>query len=66
MFRAVRLVVDTGMHHKRWTREQARRELGAKFSLPRFHNVVLTGGDMPLKLLEQRVTAWIAEEKARG
>jgi uncharacterized protein (DUF885 family) len=23
MFRAVRLVVDSGMHHKRWTREQA-------------------------------------------
>jgi uncharacterized protein (DUF885 family) len=23
MFRAVRLVVDTGLHHKRWTREQA-------------------------------------------
>ena len=23
MFRAVRLVVDTGIHHKRWTREQA-------------------------------------------
>jgi uncharacterized protein (DUF885 family) len=23
-FRACRLVVDTGLHHKRWTREQAR------------------------------------------
>ena len=23
LFRAVRLVVDTGLHHKRWTREQA-------------------------------------------
>jgi uncharacterized protein (DUF885 family) len=109
-FRAVRLVVDTGMHSKRWTREQAiaymlehtgmpetdvvaeierylvnpgqalaykvgmnkilelrekaKAELGAKFVLSRFHDVVLTGGDMPLQLLEQRVSEWIVSEKA--
>ncbi len=112
MFRAVRLVVDTGLHHQRWTREkaidymtdktgmpstdvvaeierylvnpgqalaykvgmnrilelreQASRELGAKFDLRRYHNLILTSGNMPLTLLTQRVNAWIAEEKARG
>lgn len=111
MFRAVRLVVDTGMHHKRWTREQAidymrdrtgmpetdvvaeierylvmpgqalaykvgmnkilslreraKTGLGAKFDLRRFHNLVLTGGDMPLMMLDKRVDAWIAQEQAR-
>lgn len=112
MFRAVRLVVDTGMHSKRWTREQgieymlektgmpetdvvaeierylvnpgqalaykvgmnrilelrekAKAELGDKFVLSRFHDMMLTGGDMPLTLLDRRVTEWIAAEKARG
>ena len=108
MFRAVRLVVDTGLHSKRWTREQvammlektgipetdvvaeierylvnpgqalaykvgmnkilelrerAKTELGDKFVLSRFHDRVLTGGDMPLMLLEQRIVAWIASER---
>lgn len=112
MFRAVRLVVDTGMHAKRWTREQAidymlgktgmpetdvvaeierylvmpgqalaykvgmnrllelreraKAELGGKFELARFHDFILTGGDMPLTLLDARVAQWIADEKARG
>ena len=111
MFRSVRLVVDTGMHSKHWTREQAiaymrektgmpetdvvaeierylvmpgqalaykvgmntilrlreeaKTELGPKFDIRRFHDVVLTGGSMPMALLEQRVHQWVAEEKKR-
>jgi uncharacterized protein (DUF885 family) len=109
MLRAARLVVDTGIHTKGWTREQAikymrdtlgdseevsrsaverymvwpgqalgykigamkiaelrkRAEtaLGAKFSLPQFHEVVLRDGTMPLALLEAKVDRWI--EKTR-
>ena len=109
MLRAARLVVDTGIHTKGWTREQAiaymratlgdseevsrsaverymvwpgqalgykigamkiaelrkRAEtaLGEKFSLPKFHEVVLQDGTMPLALLEAKVDRWI--EKTR-
>lgn len=111
MFRAVRLVVDTGMHDKRWTREQAiaymlektgmpetdvvaeierylvmpgqalaykvgmnkilalrekaKAALGPKFKLSDFHDLVLTGGDLPLALLERRVDAWIGQQAAK-
>ena len=111
MFRAVRLVVDTGLHQKRWTREQAiaymlektgmpetdvtaeierylvmpgqalaykvgmnrilalrekaRTSLGPKYDQRAFHDLVLTGGDMPLALLERRVDAWIGERAAQ-
>jgi uncharacterized protein (DUF885 family) len=109
MLRAVRLVVDTGMHAKGWTREQsiqymretlgyteadarnaterymawpaqalgykigalkiqelrarAEKELGPKFSLPKFHEIVLGEGTLPLALLEKKVDRWIAENK---
>jgi uncharacterized protein (DUF885 family) len=109
MFRAVRLVVDTGMHDQRWTREQAiaymldktgmpdtdvvaeierylvmpgqalaykvgmnkilelraraQAALGPKFALRDFHDLVLTGGDLPLALLERRVDAWIEQKR---
>jgi uncharacterized protein (DUF885 family) len=109
MLRAARLVVDTGLHTKGWTREQAiaymratlgdsedvarsaverymvwpgqalgykigsmkiaelrkRAEsaLGDKFSLPKFHEVVLQDGTLPLALLETKVDRWI--EKTR-
>jgi uncharacterized protein (DUF885 family) len=35
LFRAVRLVVDTGIHHKRWTREQAIDYMVDKSGTPR-------------------------------
>jgi uncharacterized protein (DUF885 family) len=112
MFRAVRLVVDSGLHHKRWTREQAidymvektgmpqtdvvaeieryivmpgqalaykvgmntivelreeaKRELGDRFDIKGFHDTVLTGGSLPMMLLQQRVRDWIAAEKAKA
>jgi uncharacterized protein (DUF885 family) len=109
IFRAVRLVVDVGIHHKRWTREQAidymiektgmpegdvvaeieryivwpgqacaykvgqlkilqlrdyaRKELGDKFNIKEFHNVVLMNGSMPLSILEELVKQYVKEKK---
>lgn len=109
-FRAARLVVDTGLHAKRWSREQAidymvgvtgdqrssiateverycvwpgqataymvgretinrlrtkaKAELGNKFDLKAFHDVLLTNGSMPLSVMEEVVDAWIAQRNA--
>ena len=108
-FRACRLVVDTGLHHKRWTREEAidymlantgmaetdvtaeieryivmpgqataykvgmlkilelreraMSELGDKFDLRDFHDVVLKNGAVPLDLLDRIVNDYIEETK---
>jgi uncharacterized protein (DUF885 family) len=47
-------------------REKAKQELGAKFSLKEFHNVVIGQGAMPLDVLEKVVTRYIEDRKARA
>jgi len=110
MWRACRLVVDTGIHAFGWTRDQARaylrdhtalseheittevdryiawpgqalaykigelaildlraraeHALGARFDIRRFHDRVLAGGSLPLDLLDDQITQFIAEERA--
>ena len=105
LFRAVRLVVDTGIHDQHWTRAQAlqyyldntpnsrldcqkmvdrhivmpgqataykigmleilrlrakaQKEMGSRFDLRQFHEVVLGHGAVPLKVLEQLVDDYI-------
>lgn len=111
MWRACRLVADTGIHAMGWDIEQARacfrdnsalsalnietelqryigwpgqataykigeirlreiraraeRELGDRFDVRRFHDALLVDGPLPMALLDRRMDAWIAEEKAR-
>lgn len=109
MWRAIRLVVDVGMHWKGWSRQQAidyflansgksghdvtvevdryivwpgqalaykigqlkikelrdmaQKELGDKFDIRAFHDVVLDSGPVPLNILEQMVKDWVKKTK---
>ena len=109
LWRACRLVVDTGIHTKKWTREQgikyytdntpnaeldaikmverhivmpsqataykvgmlkiielrekAKKALGDKFDIRKFHDVVLTNGPIPLNVLEDLVDEYITTGK---
>jgi len=109
LLRAVRLVVDTGIHAKHWTRDQvveyfrkntpnperdiftetnryivwpaqatsykigmlkivelrelAKKELGPRFDLREYHDLVLKYGAVPMNLLEENVRAYIAKKK---
>lgn len=109
MHRALRLVLDVGLHTKGWTREQAiqysndheaspeqatiaeieryigmpgqalsykigqlkirelrskaEQELGSKFNIAEFHDLILTQGCLPLQVLEDKVNRWITKKK---
>lgn len=109
LWRACRLVVDSGIHAKQWSREQAiqylqdntpnpendtvkaieryivypgqataylvgkikilelreyaKEQLGDKFDIKAYHDLVLKDGPMPLSMLEDKVNAWIETVK---
>jgi uncharacterized protein (DUF885 family) len=109
LWRAGRLVVDTGLHHKRWTRDEAiawlsentpnppgdvekaveryivmpgqataykigmlkiqglrqraQRELGESFDVRDYHDAMLARGPVPLDVLEELVSEYIAERR---
>ena len=112
LFRAVRLVVDTGLHSEDWSRDQvvaffrqsgavdeptiqaetdryiswpaqalayklgqlkfrelrdrAQKALGPKFDIRTFHDEMISGGVLPLDLLDSRTNSWIQEQKRGG
>ncbi|MFY9826532.1 MAG: DUF885 family protein [Thermoanaerobaculia bacterium] len=44
-------------------RERAKKALGPKFDIRKFHDEVLGAGALPLEVLEKRIDNWIAAEK---
>jgi uncharacterized protein (DUF885 family) len=44
-------------------REKAKKELGRKFDVRKFHDTILDAGALPLDVLEARVNGWISAEK---
>lgn len=44
-------------------RNKYEKELGSKFSLSDFHDELLSGGSMPLNILEEKMDVWAARQK---
>ena len=45
-------------------REDAKKQLGDKFDIRQFHDVILKNGPVPLNVLENFVNEWVASKKA--
>ena len=45
-------------------REKAKHELGTKFDIRQFHDVVLTNGAVPLDVLEDLVNRWVKSKQS--
>jgi len=43
-------------------RERAKRQLGPKFDLKTFHDEILSGGALPLDVLDARIDRWIKQQ----
>lgn len=44
-------------------RNKYSNQLGSKFSIAAFHDEVLTGGSLPLEILEKKLDSWADKQK---
>ena len=44
-------------------RKQAEVDLAGKFDLAEFHDVILTGGAVPMTVLKVKINAWVDSKK---
>ena len=40
-------------------RDKAKKEMGSKFDIRKFHRIVLANGSLPLEILEQKIDQYI-------